>query len=90
MLSRTAAATGDGSDAELAVQGLVVSRGAVMFGATPRPTSPMIFSRPLLAPASTLTRARMPGGRIRIAVGQVLRGEPFHAGHRDDASGDAV
>ena len=50
----------------------------------------MIFSQPLLTPASTLTRARMPGGEDRIAVGQVLRGEPFHAGHRDDASGDAV
>jgi hypothetical protein len=30
------------------------------------------------------------GRQNRIAVGQVLRGEPFHAGHRDDAGGDAV
>jgi len=26
----------------------------------------------------------------RVAGGQDLRGEPFHAGHRDDAGGDAV
>ena len=45
-----------------------------MSGADTAPASPMIFSQPLLTPASTLTRARMPGGRTqRRAVGQVRR-----------------
>jgi len=52
-----------GSDAALAVQGLVVSGGAVAFDAdTAAGITDDLF--PAAAdPASTLTRARMPGGR---------------------------
>jgi hypothetical protein len=60
MLSRGGGNRG-GSDAELVVQGLVVSAAAECSTPTLRPASPMIFSQPLLTPASTLTRARMPG-----------------------------
>jgi hypothetical protein len=52
-----------GGDAELAVQGLVVSGGAVVFDADAAAGVTDDLSQPLLTPASTLTRARMPGGR---------------------------
>ena len=52
-----------GGEAELPVEGLVVGGGAMCSTPTLRPASPIIFSEPLLTPASTLTRARMPGGR---------------------------
>jgi hypothetical protein len=44
----------------------------------------MIFSQPLLTPASTLTRARTPGGRT--AVGQVRLQERGTAGQAMTAS----
>jgi hypothetical protein len=46
-----------GSDAELAVQGLALSGGALMFGADAAVGVPDDLSQPLLTPASTLTRA---------------------------------
>ena len=52
-----------GGDAELAVQGLVVSGGAGMFDADAAAgVTDDLLPAPMI-PASTLTRARMPGGR---------------------------
>jgi hypothetical protein len=45
-----------GGDAELAVQGLVVSGGAVMSDADAAASVTDDLSQPLLTPASTLTR----------------------------------
>src|SRR6266480_4829985 len=77
-----------GGDAELAVQGLVVGGGAVMFDADaaagvtddllPAAGDPGFHADPGLDA----------GRQDRVAVGRVLRGEPFHAGHRDDAGTD--
>jgi hypothetical protein len=58
-----AAATRGGSNAELAVPGLVVSGGAVMSGVGAAAGVTDDLSQPLLTPAFTLTRARMPGDR---------------------------
>src|SRR5690348_9605485 len=70
-----------GGDAELVVQGLVVSGGAVMFDAD----AAAGVTDDLLPAAGDPGFHADPGpdaGRQdRVPVGRVLRGEPFHAWH---------
>src|SRR5580704_13015948 len=66
MLSRAAAATAAAVMPKLAVQGLALSGGALMFGADAAVGVPDDLSQPLLTPAYTLTRATNRGGLMLV------------------------